>query len=346
MKNKVRLWIGLNFSYNMKNFILFIFNFFKNRNGYFTYHVRPVKSNDIIANPLSLQKSAAPRVGVIVQGPLSLKNNFTLETLKLYKELFPSAEIVLSTWLGQDAETIEAIRLLDVTVIESEYPPNIGHENINYQITTVKSGIKFLEGKVDFILKTRTDQRINGANPIDFLVSLLEKYPISNDGMCKMKKRIIGVNINTSRYKMYSVSDMFQFGCATDMQRMWDIELDYNTRFIPKNYYLGKSIQEVSDIMTAESFIIKSFLNINSISNENTLERYYDVLSNYFIIIDKEMIDLFWFKYSNLEYFFTYNYSKDRHRDKINFKDWFILYSNNGVFSNNRKDNAILNQRF
>ncbi len=320
-KNKIRLWVGLNVPDKLKSLIFLFINILKSNKNFFTYHTRPALACNLSINALELRKQSNQKLGIVIQGPLKTEKNFTYETIKLYKKNFPNSFIVVSTWENEDEVTIEKIRDLGVEVLKNKKPENIGHANSNFQITSTRNGILFLEGKVEYILKTRTDQRINGTNVFHFLTSLLNKYPINDE---VQKERIIGININTSRYKMYSISDMFQFGHIDDMKKIWCIDLK-GQKLIPKNYYLGKTLREVSEITTAESFLIKNYLSKLGVENRNTLEAYYKILADRFIIIDKEMIDLYWFKYLNMEYFFSYNYLKDRSRDKIGFKEWIIL---------------------
>ncbi len=69
---------------------------------YTTYHIRPIKTSGI---KLESQEFDYSNFAIAMQGPLLLKNNFTLETLKLYKKYFQNALIILSTWEGEDEDS-------------------------------------------------------------------------------------------------------------------------------------------------------------------------------------------------------------------------------------------------
>jgi hypothetical protein len=62
-------------------------------------------------------------------------------------------------------------------------------------------------------------------------------------------------------------------------------------------------------------------------STEVALATYYDHLAKYFIVIDKEIVDLFWNKYSSLEYGLAENpmYSAFRPKARFYSRDWHMV---------------------
>ena len=53
-------------------------------------------------NQGTLKLISTDRFAIVMQGPLIVDSNFTVETLKLYRHNFPEAIIILSTWMIND----------------------------------------------------------------------------------------------------------------------------------------------------------------------------------------------------------------------------------------------------
>ncbi len=113
----------------------------KEKEYIFTYHVRPKKADDYEIDRVDLMLDK--KVCIILQGNICYKYNFTYETIKLYKKMYPNSIIILSTWNNEKKELVNEIKELGVYVIESELPTNNGHSNINYQLKSTIEAIKF-----------------------------------------------------------------------------------------------------------------------------------------------------------------------------------------------------------
>ena len=81
-------------------------------------------------------------VSLIIQGPICKKEDFTLNSIKLYNHLFPSAKVILSTWQNEDKNYIDLFRKLDCHILINKYPETSGWKNINYQLKTTAAGIQ------------------------------------------------------------------------------------------------------------------------------------------------------------------------------------------------------------
>lgn len=262
------------------------------------------------------------KFGIIVQGPLILKDNFTYKSLKNLKENYINNKIVLSTWRDQNKEEIIKIKKLGIYVIENNYPKN-GMENLNYQIYSTLSGIKLLKKfEVNYVMKLRTDQKISKNNVDLFLFNLIKNFPIIGD-KSKQKERIIGINMNTMKYRPFSFSDLFQFGNIDDMELMWDIPLTRKRFTQVDRKRLNCTIKEMGRLPNCEMYIYMNFLKKINFNFEYNLKSYYKSLRERMLVIDKSSIDLYWFKYSILDYT-KYKILED----KIDFLDWLNIYNN------------------
>ena len=78
-----------------------------------------------------ISNSFAEDVSIIIQGPICRKEDFTLNSVKLYNHLFPSAKVILSTWKNEDESYIDLFRKLDCHILTNKYPDTSGWKNIN-----------------------------------------------------------------------------------------------------------------------------------------------------------------------------------------------------------------------
>ncbi len=259
------------------------------------------------------------RYAIVMQGPLINKDHFTLETLKLYRHIYPGIQIVLSTWKIDDKELVGILKDLRIKVIQNERPNYVGACNINLQITSTVNGLQSLDfQKVIYVLKTRSDQRCCKAfNFLEYMNALQGKYPLQEQTV--LKERLIIASLDTYMIRLYGVTDMFMFGTATDMLKYWDIPLD-GLREVPAIM----SAEKMISFKIAEGYILDHFFKTVGFIPNWSLADSNHFFSKYFCIIDKEQLDLFWFKYNR---FFDSiiqlperNYKEQIRRE---YSDWF-----------------------
>lgn len=282
-------------------------------NSFFSYHLRPKEAKDVTLK----NKKDYSNIGIVIQGPLVIEENFTLETVKLYKSFFKNIQIVVSSWEGENQNYVSLIKSEDVTVVLNKKPKNAGALNSNLQIVTTLSGLRELEKKeVDFVLKTRSDQRIYNYNSIDFFQTLIKKYPPIN---ILQKSRIVSINFTTLKYRPYSIGDMCMFGSLSDIISYWDIELE--DRKMVRKELLGLTISELTKLNVAETYYCTHYLNKigfpTHLSINNSWKAYRDV----FIVIDYELADLFWCKYKR-ESEYKHRYYNEHSFELFTYFDW------------------------
>ena len=293
-------------------------------NSFMYYTKLPVYAKDVT------QKCSyfnGPKVGLIIQGQIIKQNNFTYETILMYKKMLENqnVEIILSTWTDEDENIIKLFEELDIHVVLSDKIEYSGRGNVNYQIITTQQGITKAESlNCEYVLKTRTDQRFYKTDVIEFFINLQKQFPIA--GSTKLQNRIIACSFNSFIYRLYGVSDMFLFGATQDMKMYWNVSFDNHSPVEWKD----KTPLELFKTYCPETYIARQFLvNIG----HNPTEELYDSLytyANYFIFIDKESLKLYWPKYSNMNSRWDFYY--DSPMEECSFIDWFNLYSNNNKF--------------
>jgi hypothetical protein len=281
---------------------------------FFTFHLRPKKAKNVgIVSDKLLQY---PKVAIVIQGPIVYDQDFTLETIKIYKKIFPQAIIILSTWDYEDKEYVGKVRNEIADVLFNKVPEQKGVQNINFQIISSLLGIKHAKTLgVEYVLKTRTDQRIYGVDSLEYLVNIVEKFPTVSG--YKQNKRIVGCSLNSFKYRMYGISDMNLFGQIDDLFNYWDVGPADNQGEI----YAQK-------VMYNEVHLAVSFLKKIDHEVKWTLDDSQKVLANCFVIVDEQSLDLYWYKYARMKEYRYVRYDTKRNDQQITFRDWFNLYSN------------------
>lgn len=276
----------------MNLFIRNFFEFVESLIGYFIiFKIRKIKiSTELSKFPQYLNSGKG--VALILQGPILERNDFTLETVKLYRHLYPNLNIIISTWIGVDPKLISQFEKNNVVVLQSEKPKFGGFSNINLQIKSTVAALNFSkELGATYVLKSRTDQRINSSfDYLGYMKNIMHSNPVDSKFL---KSRLVVCNLNMYEGRKYILSDMFMFGNVDDMHLYWDqptqqvvAAYDYSRTFLENNL--------------SEAYFVNSFMNRvhfkPSFKPENVLQFFDD----FFYVVDKNVIDIFWYKYNHV----------------------------------------------
>ncbi|MBW4889905.1 hypothetical protein KXQ82_09265 [Mucilaginibacter sp. HMF5004] len=260
--------------------------------------------------------------GILLQGQIIAEDNFTLETVKLYKHVYPNAVIVVSTAAETDRVLIEAIESIGVPVVTYAVPQFRGLSNINMQLLSTLTGMNYLKSKgVKYMLKSRTDQRCS--KPVDFisyLANLQNAFPVKD---AIITKRLVIISTNSFLQRLYPITDMFMFGTIADMDLYWSIPLDTATQH--------DDITDPAMFMkfnVAEGYLVNNFFKSVNFNPDWTTEDSDRFIAKYFCIADQEQLDLYWLKY---ERFFDIPYPHTdpiyKQRTRTEFAMWLAAWS-------------------
>jgi len=294
------------------------------RNTYLTFHLRPKKALDVKSVSTDINNDFA----VIIQGPIGKYCDFLIETIKIYKQIFPSSLIIISTWNTESETVLKLLDKMEVVVLLSELPFDYGYGNINLQLISTYKGIKYAnENGFKYCIKTRPDCRMYRTNIAAYLTGLLDVFPLSDKtGPCG---RIIATSVNTCKYKIYGITDILLFGYTKDMMLYFDLE-DYEEGLLKHGFGKYPSIINETPVV-AETFLCARYLQNIGIKLDWTLEHWWFCLKDYFCVIDADSIDLFWYKTDwKYEKRFYRSYGSLSHR-AVEFSDWLSLYSSKKV---------------
>ena len=293
--------------------------------NFITYHKRPINTINIIAENRVL--NTLPQHAIVIQGPIIESKDFTYQTIKLYKRNYPKIYIILSTWDDQNNTILNKIKELDVYVIKNKKPKFSGVSNINLQIKSSKEGILLAKHLgADYVLKTRTDQRFYEANVDTYFFNLLLTFPLFNITNAQ-KSRIISMNLNSFKDRIYGITDMLNYGYIDDMLNFWTAELDDRVEVIKESKRPECTPDKLAFLRICEVYLVTEFLKKIGTKLNWTLEDSFEKIATHFCIIDKESIDLYWYKYNNLEYKWKNYESINYQFNEINFKDWLYFYN-------------------
>lgn len=282
-------------------------------NSFFSYHLRPKFAKDITLK----SDEEYQNIGIVIQGPLVTEENFTLETVRLYKKLFTNVTIVVSTWEDENENYLAKISNEGVFLVLNKKPEKSGALNSNYQIVSTLSGLRLLETKkIEFVLKTRSDQRLYNYQSIDLFQRLINKYPAINK---KQKNRIVSVNFTTLKYRPYAIGDMCMFGSLSDLINYWDIQLE--NRIIDRKKIIGMSIEELTKLNVAESYYCTHYLNRIGFQTPISITNSWKAYRELFIIVDYTLVQLYWYKY-NREIESKLLYYQEHLFELFTYSDW------------------------
>ena len=304
------------------------------------YPMYELKAKDTLSIPFDRNLcSSQEKIGIVIQGPLVKKDEMTLNTIKLYRFSYPKADVILSTWEDEDENYLDLCKKEGAIIVQSKKPLNNGILNVNFQIVSSFAGIKkAVELGNHYIAKTRSDQRVCRPYVFYSLINLIRNYPIE-DNHSELEGRLITIPVNHNcMFTPFFMSDFFYFGIASDMLKLFSLELDKRSEQGLKKGFTRYDI--ASDKAAPEIYILKNYMEKFTGSDCNcTVHDYWECIKQYLICVDQMMLDLYITKYNHShdlsltigERF--YDDSKERKLTmKWGFVEWQNLINNNILY--------------
>ena len=176
--------------------------------------------------------STYAHVGVVIQGPICRADNYTINSVKMFKCLYPQIHIVFSTWEGElTEEEIAILKSYQCSVVESK---SIQLQDrgkikkpcsINNQVYSSYAGVKFLKQfeEIKYVLKIRSDMRLYKEDVIDYFIDMLTLYQCECEAL---DKRLLCVGLSNFLINVpFHVSDPIWFGTIRDVEKLYSIPL-------------------------------------------------------------------------------------------------------------------------
>ncbi|WP_439625407.1 WavE lipopolysaccharide synthesis family protein [Gemmata sp.] len=284
-----------------------------------TYHARPKRADGV--GVWSDRRPDLPTVAVVLQGPLLLVNDFTVETVRLYRRTFAGCPLIVSTWEGEDAAAVARLRDAGAEVLLNRKPSFAGFKNTNLQLVSSLAGVRRAqELGAEFVLKTRTDQRMYAPNVPAFLVATWTAFPAAPG--YRQRGRLIGSSLGSHKYIMYQFSDMNVFGHVADVLEYWSCP-HTKTAGLPPDH--KNVLSEVARANPPEQHIVGSYLRSIGKPIEWSLPAYWQSLADHFAIVDRAALDLVWFKISETHEHPRPRYAGIEALHELTFAEWLNL---------------------
>ena len=291
---------------------------------------------------------------VVIQGSIAYENNYTAETIKFYRSIYPHVPIILSTWRGEATDSFRRVcEKNSVVILENELPEERALGNVNLQLKSSLEGVRFVRENTSakFVLKTRTDQRINYSGFLVYFKNLLKTFPPKDD---RLRERIILLGSQTTIYP-FNFHDFLAFGHVEDIFKLYSIpfhgktgKLDYLRKNKPRVGKIGGLINSskccvdyntvteqsrklvnlnkaYNQIWWPETYIMRTFYekNIAPVDESKLFETHWKFTADYLILVDFGTIQLDWPKYEWQRYKVKFSY-----HGQDAFARWLDMYRN------------------
>lgn len=311
-------------------------------------------------------------ISVIVQGPINKVE--TPKCLKSIRRFLPSAEIILSTWTGEDVSNLDYDILIQndapiAPLIEKVKHKEV-HNNMNRQLFSIKEGLK--KAKRKYAMKLRSDLILT----TDKFLECFDNFQSRTNDYKLFERKILTATLFTrfnikcgkqyDRIKMpFHISDWWLFGLREDINKYFlDTPLAQEPEFT--NYFslkenefkktpYGKSMFKFAP---EQYFGYECFArNFDDIYmedaadyNDELMEKFRKCLVNNFIILEFEQSGIYLNKYpysknekfSGDQYIGLYNF----HRYESEYKKYcdsnYELTVHNPLFDNEKLGYALL----
>jgi hypothetical protein len=290
------------------------------RNSFVSHWIRPIDSANYEVSP-RIPSEDEQFTAVIIQGPLQKKNNFSLETVKIYKKIFPLSPIIVSTWSSERKKDLDDLERAGAVLVISEKPDSTGWGNIALQVVSTGAGLRHARDLgCKYVVKTRTDWRMYRPSALQCLNSLLGSFPPADSG--KQENRIVASSTATFKHRVYGLTDIFQYGSIVDMMKYWeDLSSDVQGKI-----HKAETPQVMNGTpLVAEIYLCARYLETIGFNLDFSLNQWWESLKNNFIVVDNAMLDGVWNKYDkSFENRFTSGYTL-RGPLAIDHFDWLRL---------------------
>lgn len=299
-------------------------------NEHYTYRARPKA-----ASGLGLWSDAGTPMGefaVVMQGPVCEKDQFSLETLRIYRKLMPTARLIVSTWEDEPATLLAPIRREGFEIVLSRKPEYPGILNVNMQLESARAGIRHaIASGASWVVKTRTDQRMLAPNLPAYLVALAKTFPVN--GSWPQRYRIFGLGMGTLKYGLYHLTDQSVFGWAEDMLQYWSPpdrkdkpRAEWPTD--PAQRFATVPVGELYPQAAPESYFASKYLESIGRRLDWTIADSWAAFRDHFGVADLSSTDFYWIKNQSSTFLEDdRRYRSIDNRLTLDFKEWLLLYS-------------------
>lgn len=176
-----------------------------------------------------------------MQGQIS---EWTKDIVQEYKNNFPTAQIVISTWIGEKTDKIPC------EIVKTELPSltNPYRNNTNYQIVGTQKGLQKMKSKI--IMKCRTDQFIHNHNIFKLFLE-----------SCTKDKIMTSVPQHRFDKREYIVIDYYQIAFKEVLMEYWNLMpfFSFSENIMPEIHLTKNYIHNIKKDMGSWSTVKKKY---------------------------------------------------------------------------------------
>lgn len=310
-------------------------------------------------------------ISVVVQGAIDKKE--TPKCLKSIREYLPNAEIIISTWEGEDLTLLDFDRVVfsddPGAPILCEHNGRKIYNNMNRQLLSTQAGLREVNRK--YTLKLRSDLIIANTGFVDYF----ERFQRRTGGYRLFKQKIVTATLftkhsmwnqkNSMGLTPFHISDWYFFGLTQDVRTyLADTPLAEEPKFsyyfsMRQNVSKSSPYGEIEFKFAPEQYFAyecfaRNFDNIcmedaADVSNE-LMDVFEEFLVNNFIVLEFKQSGIYLNKYpyskeemfAGKQYLGLYHFCRyEMLYKKFCDKD-YIITSNVSIFRNERYANDLL----
>lgn len=247
-------------------------------------------------------------VSVVVQGPVQNtsdrvhhEDGITQRCLKSIRVHLPGANIILSTWAGQDLTNLDYDRLI-ISEDPGQNQDGFCPTNYHRQIISTKAGLDVVN--TPYAIKLRSDNFLTGNR----FVSIQQKFTALELNEQIFNEKVV-VNSNLFRRSSHghrvimSPSDFFYYGRTDDLKLIWQQPLFNKHDFSQQLVQQARNVVGTSFALEAEQTYCQIWLKNIAQDKIRLLRHRFDInqhdivawerfLASNFIITDPEMMGL------------------------------------------------------
>lgn len=294
---------------------------------------------------------------IVIQGPIAYENNYTAITSGFYRQWYPEAPIIISTWNNEATPDFKDFCARNsIVLLENDPPSNPGIMNVNFQLESSFRGVEYVQKNTSarYVLKCRTDQRINKTDFLVYFRNLLRAFSPNGD---KTRARILQMSSFLINWIPFYNSDMLTFGTVHDVLKIYSIPHQTREQMMHA-YHIEKRIYKIFDILhervrksksffktflqyrkfniaidkfaPPEIFIMKTYYkrHIGDYQPSEVIETFRRFVRDYIILVDAETILIDWKKYIDKDFNTHYPSYYFINRIGLNASSWLDIYLN------------------
>lgn len=309
---------------------------------YLEFNLRPQKADQLtICDEFGIAQSSH---AIVMQGPLIAEDDYTLETVRLYRRTCPGACIIVSTWDDASVDTCALIEAEGAVVVRSRLPEYSGIGNVNYQVASTLAGLKVAKKLgCKRALKCRSDQRLARINLLAYFDGLLGLFPVDDQkfGLGQRERIIYGQGtVGGSVFLPFYLCDWYMYGDTDDLLALFDFPLQQFTvsraERIRQTQELKShcNILEYHEKLAPEMLLTRSYVTKRDCAEVPcTIASSWDFVKANIICVSHQDVQLHWPKYLGRELLNTvdWNFAPDDSPERFlaynwTFQNWLCLY--------------------